>query len=115
MKTEVEEISRDEVKRMLDNGEDVTVIEVLDPDAYADFHLPGAINVPLASDFGDTIQQAVPDKSRTVIVYCWDEDCHASPTAAKRMRQVGYSRVYDYADGKKDWKDAGLPVETGGA
>ena len=45
-----------------------------------DFHLPDAINVPLASDFGEAIQQAVPDKSRTVIVYCWDEDCHASPT-----------------------------------
>ena len=35
MKTEVEEISRGEVKQMLDGGQDVSIVEVLDEDAYA--------------------------------------------------------------------------------
>jgi rhodanese-related sulfurtransferase len=46
-----------------------------------------------------------------VIVYCHDEDCDASPKAARRMDALGYQRVYDYEAGKVDWKQAGLPVE----
>lgn len=112
MAVEVQEISRTDVERMIDSGE-ATLVEVLDESQYADFHLPGAINVPLGGDFGEAIERAVPDKSRPVIVYCWDSDCTASPTAAKRMRQMGYEQVYDYAAGKADWKGAGLPVEVG--
>lgn len=104
------DIDREQVQRMLD--EDVAVVvDVLAPDNYAKFHLPGAINVPLADDFEASIAEAVPDKDQPVVVYCWDEDCEASPRAAARMEALGYRRVYDYTAGKADWQAAGKPVE----
>jgi rhodanese-related sulfurtransferase len=105
------EIDRQQLQRMIDEGA-VTVVEVLSKDQYADFHLPGAINVPLGGDFMEAIQAAVPDKHVPVVVYCWDEDCDASPKAAKRMEQLGYDRVYDYVAGKADWRAAGKPTES---
>jgi rhodanese-related sulfurtransferase len=54
----------------------------------------------------------VPDEDRDVIVYCKDADCDASPKAAKRMEQLGYRNVFDYAAGKEDWKIADLPEES---
>lgn len=34
-----------------------------------------------------------------------------SPRAACRLESLGFSEVYDYVAGKKDWFDAGLPME----
>ena len=105
-------ISREELKQKLDEGEIATVVEVLDAPYYKKFHLPQAINVPLGDDFESRIQKAVPDKSAPVVVYCQDETCEASPEAARRMEAIGYDNVYDYAAGKADWRDAGLPIES---
>lgn len=104
-------IDRDQVKRMIDEGV-VTVVEVLDETQFDKFHLPGAINVPVSGDFEEDIQEAVPDRTAPVVVYCKDEDCDASPQAAQRMEDLGYERVYDYEGGKMDWKEAGLPIES---
>ncbi len=104
------DIDRQQLQRMMDE-QAVTVVEVLGKAQYDDFHLPGAINVPLGDDFADAIEVAVPDKHAPVVVYCWDENCDASPKAAKRMEQLGYEQVYDYAAGKADWQAAGKPVE----
>lgn len=103
-------ITRDQLNRKIDEG--ALVVEVLSPDNYEEFHIPDAINVPLGDTFETQIQQAVPDKSRDVVVYCYNTECDASPKAAKRMEELGYKHVYDYEAGKMDWKEAGLPVET---
>lgn len=103
-------IDRDQLKRMIDEDV-VTVIEVLDEAYFNKFHLPNAINVPLSGDFEQDIQDVVPDKTTPVALYCMDEDCNASPEAARRMEDLGYERVYDYEGGKMDWKEAGLPIE----
>jgi rhodanese-related sulfurtransferase len=89
----------------------LALVEVLDSKFYRKFHLPGAINVPLDEDFDERIQQSVPDKNRTVVVYCLDAECEASPKAARRMDELGYQQVFDYEAGKVDWQEAGLPVE----
>lgn len=34
-----------------------------------------------------------------------------SPRAAWRLESLGFTRVYDYVAGKKDWSAAGLPLE----
>lgn len=105
-------ISREQLRRGLENDEFAAVIEVLDPEHFDEFHLPGAINIPVGDDFENAVQAAVPDKSAAVVVYCQDEDCPASPTAARKMDELGYEQVYDYEAGKIDWRDANLPIET---
>jgi rhodanese-related sulfurtransferase len=102
-------VSRDEVRQKKDEA---TVVEVLSEDEFSDFHLPGAINVPLGENFEQRIQAAVPNKSRPVIVYCKSTECDASEKAAEKMDRLGYENVYDYEAGKVDWKRAGLPVES---
>ena len=103
-------INRMQLKQMLDQDA-VTLVEVLDEDQFAEFHLPGAINVPVSGNFEHDIQNAVPDHHEPVVVYCYDEDCDASPRAAERMEELGYDRVYDYAAGKMEWKMSNMPVE----
>lgn len=104
-------ISRQNLKQKIDSNEDFTLIEVLPTDSFRDFHLPGAMNVPLSDEaFDENIQKAA-DKDNTVVVYCMNKECDASPKAARRMEELGFKHVLDYEDGKEDWKESGLPVE----
>lgn len=104
-------ITRDSV-RQATTEPGATVVEVLDEERFDEFHLPGAINVPMDEDFNDRIQKAVPSRSDKVIVYCQDSLCPASARAAARLESLGYRNVYDYEAGKTDWKQAGLPIEN---
>jgi rhodanese-related sulfurtransferase len=46
------------------------LVEVLPADEYADGHLPSAISIPLNTlDAASTTQL---DRTRAVVVYCWD-------------------------------------------
>jgi rhodanese-related sulfurtransferase len=51
-------------------GEQAQLVEVLPPAEYAEAHLPGAINLPLKQL--DRASAAALDRSRPVIVYCYD-------------------------------------------
>jgi rhodanese-related sulfurtransferase len=57
-----------ELKHLLDAG--VQLVDVLAPDEYADEHLPGAVNVPLAQLDADSVARL--DRRRPVAVYCHD-------------------------------------------
>jgi rhodanese-related sulfurtransferase len=104
-------ISRNQARELIDNRDDLTVVEVLGEEYFNKFHLPGAHHVPLDESFAENIQAVAPDPSRPVLVYCLDTECDAAPRAARKMEQLGYTRVFDYEAGKADWKEAGLPIE----
>jgi len=104
-------IGREALNERLAN-DSIALIEVLAPEYYRKFHLPGALNVPLDEHFDERVQEAVPDKDSPIVVYCYDAECQASTKAARRMEELGYREVFDYEGGKVDWQEAGLPTET---
>ncbi|MCA1703339.1 MAG: rhodanese-like domain-containing protein [Actinobacteria bacterium] len=57
-----------QLKRLLDEG--AQLVEVLPPAEYAQEHLPGAANLPLKDLDATTAEQL--DRSRPVVVYCYD-------------------------------------------
>ena len=108
----VRTISREELKKKLDRGEGVVVVETLGPAHYEDAHLPGAINIP-HTEVDELAPALLPDKTASIVVYCSNRACQNSPRAARRLEALGYGNVYDYEEGKQDWIGAGLPTESG--
>lgn len=106
-------ISREDLKTLIASGKKHTIVEALPKQYYEAEHLPGAINIPHDA-VSVTVFSLIPDKSGPVIVYCANTECRNSHTAAEAMRELGYSLVYEYTEGKKGWKEAGLPLENGG-
>jgi|SRR3989344_7993038 len=104
-------ITTKDLKQKVDNKEDFALVEVLGPETFAEFHLPGAVNVPVDDTFEAGIQKAVPSKDKMVVVYCRDIECHASAKATKRMELLGYKNIFEYHDGKEGWRAQGLPIE----
>jgi len=105
-------ITREELTARQDRGERITLVEALPEPYYRKAHLPGALNLP--HDRVDELAPALlPDKTAPVVVYCANLPCENSGIAAARLLALGYTDVRDYAEGKQDWIDAGLPTERG--
>ena len=62
------ESDRDQGQRRLDRG--AQLVEVLPADEYEEDHLVGAINLPLRRLDKEAVDTL--DRTRPVIVYCWD-------------------------------------------
>lgn len=99
------ELSRDDLKRMNETEHDDFVLtNVLPAEKFNEKHVRTSINVPVGDDdFEQTMEKDVGSKDRKVVVYCANFDCDASPKAAEKLEQAGFSQVYDYAGGTEDW------------
>jgi len=61
-------IDRDRVLALMEQG--AQIVEVLPAEEYDDEHLPGAVNLPLKKL--DAARAETLDRSRPVVVYCYD-------------------------------------------
>jgi len=104
-------IAREEIKRLLDQGAPVTIVEALPEKYYQHAHLPGALNIQ-HDRIGELAPAMLPDKDAIIVVYCANTACRNSTIAADALTALGYRNVHDYVAGKQDWIEAGLPVET---
>jgi len=86
------------------------LVNVLKPEAFEREHIPGSDNIPEGNEV--TFEQRF-SKDKEIIVYCASTDCHASDSVAEKLTKRGFTRVYDYAAGLRDWKQDGNSVETG--
>jgi rhodanese-related sulfurtransferase len=102
-------ISRDELAAALGS---VTAVETLGPMYYEAEHLPGAINIP-HTEVDALAASLLPDKGAAIVTYCSNPQCQNSEIAARRLISLGYTNVRKYAEGKDDWRAAGLPLEGG--
>ena len=88
-------------------GTDATIIDVREPDEFAEARVDGATNVPLGS-LPSRLGELPRD--RTVHVMCLSGGRSARATAF--LRAEGFDAV-DVEGGISRWYQAGFPVETG--
>ncbi len=104
-------ITRDELRSAIARR-DVTVVETLGPGYFESGHLPGAINIP-HTQVRELADALLPDRDTAIVTYCSNAACRNSEVAANELVALGYTNVRKYAEGKQDWIEAGLPLESG--
>jgi rhodanese-related sulfurtransferase len=107
------EISCDDLREKLERGDEFVLIDALSPMSFAHSHLPGAINLP-PEWVDERGPQRIPDLDAEIVVYCASATCDSSVVVGNRLLELGYGNVAHYVGGKRDWVDAGLPLEGGG-
>lgn len=80
-----------------------TLVDVRDPQEFAEGHIPGAINIP-SDKFA--AGSAVLDKEKLIVVYC--KSGGRSFTAYRKLQKLDYSKILQAI--LADWEEAGLPV-----
>ncbi len=103
-------ISRQELQRRIGQG-GITVLEALPVSNWEKEHLPGAIAFPL-DDIDGQASRLLPDTAAAIAVYCSNAVCNNSHVVTARLTELGYTSVFRYTEGKEDWIEAGLPVES---
>lgn len=107
-KKRVKETNVPDVKRRIEAGEKMVVVDVREESEWAAGHLPGAIHVGKGIIERD-IEQRVPDTSANIILYCGGG--FRSALSADNLQKMGYTNVESMDGGWKGWVAAGYPTQ----
>jgi len=105
-------ISTADLKKKIDGGENLYLIDSLSPNSFEARHIPGAKNVPNDTHYAERFEKEIgAPKDAEIIVYCSSSSCMASVQAASALEKAGYTNVAHYKDGLAGWQDAGYKFE----
>lgn len=92
-------------------ADDLTIIDVMTPEDYAERHLPEAINACIYEVvFLERVHEAIPDRNAQIVVYDTTDTTRAARQAAERLQANGYSKVNILAGGLTGWLAEGMPL-----
>ena len=107
-KSRIRETNVQEVKKRMDKGEKLIVVDVREDNEVARGRIPGALHLGKGIIERD-IEKAVPDTNAEVILYCGGG--FRSALAADALRQMGYGNAVSMDGGWKAWNENGYPTE----
>ena len=90
------------------NREKAVVIDVCEPAEFAQGHVAGAKNVPLAQ-LEAQLPKLVKNKTTPVVMLC--QAGARAARAATQAQKMGYTQAQPLAGGLKAWRDASLPID----
>ncbi len=90
------------------NREKAVVVDVCQPEEFAQGHIVGSKNIPLA-ELESKLPGLVKNKALPVVLVC--QSGARSARAVATAKKLGYEQAQSLAGGLKAWKAATLPVE----
>ena len=103
----IREVTVNDVKKMLDQGEKFHLVDVREESEWAKDHLPGAIHLGKGVIERD-IEQRLPETSATIVLYCGGG--YRSALAADNLRRMGYENVISMDGGIRGWREKGYSL-----
>ncbi|WP_040382263.1 rhodanese-like domain-containing protein [Deinococcus apachensis] len=100
------DVTPTEGQRMVQEG--ALLVDVREPNEYAEVHAEGALLVPL-SEF--EARYAELPRDRELVMIC--RSGARSARAGRYLLENGYTNVVNLAGGTLAWAEAGLPTEGG--
>lgn len=101
------QISAEEVKKSLDEGEKVILLDVRTAGEYAKYKIGGSLNLPV-DEVSGKIAALLPDKEAKIYVYCLSGS--RSVIAVMVLKNLGYKNVFNLTSGLLAWRAKGFPV-----
>jgi rhodanese-related sulfurtransferase len=98
-----------DLNEMLRAGENVVVIDARSESAFAQEHIPGAVNFPHRKMSQETARHL--ERDALYITYCDGIGCNASTKGALKLAELGF-QVKELLGGIDWWKRDGYPTET---
>jgi rhodanese-related sulfurtransferase/DNA-binding transcriptional ArsR family regulator len=103
---ELEPVTREELARRLEDGDELVVLDVRPAAEYAAGHLPGAVSIPVG-ELRRRLAELPGD--REIVAYCRGPYCAFAHEAVALLRQEGLA-ARRLEDGLPEWQAAGLAV-----
>jgi rhodanese-related sulfurtransferase len=88
-------------------ADDIAIVDVRYPGDFRKSHIPGAVTLPK----GKWHETAALPKDRTLVLYCYNQQCHLAAEAAVELLAQGF-RVVEMEGGFATWEANSSPVVT---
>ncbi len=109
VKKTTKEVSLDELKRRIESGEKMTLLDVREKEEFRAGYIPGAVSIPRGF-LEIQVEGRIADKGAKIVAYCAGGT--RSALAAATLANLGYTNVETANPGFVRWKDLGYPMET---
>jgi rhodanese-related sulfurtransferase len=106
-KARVKELPVDQVKTMIDRGEQFHLVDVREESEWAKDHLPGALHLGKGIIERD-IEQLLANTGARIVLYCGGG--YRSALAADNLQKMGYTQVFSMDGGIRGWRDKGYAL-----
>jgi rhodanese-related sulfurtransferase len=103
----VRDLSVAEACALIHDDSDLVILDVRSAELYGTSHITGAINIPYSVAFKTSAAVNTLDNSKTYLVYCGSGNNGAKASAD--LRDLGFTRVYNLANGYSAWPLGGCP------
>lgn len=98
----MENISVIELKKRIDSGEELNIVDVREPHEHDEFNI-GGILVPLGDIRAMQVDELEELKDKEVIVYC--RSGNRSGQAAMILETMGFEKVINLTGGMLAWQE----------
>lgn len=106
-KKRVKEADYRDIKKRLDAGEKMILVDTREDNEWARGHIPGAIHLGKGIIERD-IEKTIPDKHAPLVLYCGGG--FRSALAADNLQKMGYKNVISMDGGWRGWFESGFPT-----
>ena len=109
LQPQIREISIDVAERLFSDS--VLFIDARAEENYLEGHIPNSI----CNDNFDSLVYQIEDfvtYNNGFVVYCSDDDCGSSEDLAYQLQDQGFTNIYLFKGGWKQWVENDLPVEV---
>jgi len=104
-------VSAEKVIDLVESMDNLLVIDARKVSDYQKGHIPDSLNLPNTETNPLSLAQHIKSKESPVLFYCNGVNCGRSVEACKIAVKAGYTNVYWFRGGIKEWEDKGFPVE----
>lgn len=109
LQPQIREISIDVAERLFSDS--VLFIDAREEEYYIEGHIPNSI----CNDDFDSLVYQIEDfvtYNNGFVVYCSDDDCGSSEDLAYQLQDQGFTNIYLFKGGWKQWVENDLPMEV---
>ena len=109
LQPQIREISIDVAERLFSDS--VLFIDARAEEHYLEGHIPNSI---CNDDFNTLVIQLedLVDYNSGFVVYCSDDDCGSSEDLAYQLQDQGFTNIYLFKGGWKQWVENEFPMEV---
>lgn len=106
-KKRVKEADFRDIKKRMDAGEKMVLVDTREDSEWARGHIPNAVHLGKGVIERD-VEKTIPDKNAPLVLYCGGG--FRSALAADNLQKMGYTNVISMDGGWRGWTEAGFPV-----
>lgn len=107
-KQQIRETTVHDVKKRLDAGEKLLLVDVREESEVARGRIPGALHLGKGVIERD-IEKTIPDTNAEIILYCGGG--FRSALAAENLQRMGYKNAVSMDGGWRVWVESGYPTQ----